>query len=575
MRSLSDWSNRIRLASGLVLFTFLATHLLNHSLGLIGLDALSAGRRVFLFVWRNPVGTALLYAAIAAHIALALTACLRRRTFRQISVTEVAQILLGLLIPPLAVYHVLSTEGLHIAFGLNDTYAYVVLSLWHYEPLIGLIQAVLVLVAWAHGCIGVYFWLRLKPGYKRAEPYLFAGALILPLLALCGFASAGRAAVAMLQDPIWVAGFRASLTGLSPAAAAWVIAWRNLAYELMIGTLALLLLAWFALRWWEHTMVRVAIRYPEGRRVLVRPGTTVLEASRAAGIPHASVCGGRGRCSTCRVRVGAGGDALPPPSANEAQVLARIGAPASVRLACQIRPHHDLAVLPLLPASAGPREGYRRPEHLAGAEQEIAILFADLRGFTKMAENRLPYDVVFVLNQYFRAMGQAVEKSGGQLDKFIGDGVMALFGLGEDGGDGCRRALEAVPAMVAALGTLSASLSHVLSEPLRIGIGLHVGTVIVGEMGYGRANSVTAIGDAVNIASRLEELTKEFGVELVVSARVAERAGRDLGHFPRREIELRGRSQALPVYLVASSLSLAAEAAAQDSAQDAALTPRA
>ena len=140
---------------------------------------------------------------------------------------------------------------------------------------------------------------------------------------------------------------------------------------------------------------------------------SVLEASRAAGIPHASVCGGRGRCSTCRVRVGAGAAQLPPPAADEARVLARIGdAGGGVRLACQLRPTHDLEVTPLMPAGAGPSDIRVQVNPGQGIEREIAVLFADLRAFTRMAEGRLPYDVVFVLNQYFRAMGQAIEEAG-------------------------------------------------------------------------------------------------------------------------------------------------------------------
>ena len=153
--------------------------------------------------------------------------------------------------------------------------------------------------------------------------------------------------------------------------------------------------------------------------------------SRIAGIPHASVCGGRGRCSTCRVRIGGPDRAkLPPPSPEEQKVLARVGAPANVRLACQLRPppgHYR--VTPLLPASAGPVEAYRRQPQAHGGEHYVAILFADIRGFTSISEGKLPYDVVFLLNRYFRATGQAVEAAGGRLDKFIGDGVMAIFGL--------------------------------------------------------------------------------------------------------------------------------------------------
>ena len=296
---------------------------------------------------------------------------------------------------------------------------------------------------------------------------------------------------------------------------------------------------------------RIRLYYPDGVTVAIAPGMSVLEASRAAGIPHASVCGGRGRCSTCRIRVGEGAEHLPPPAPDEARVLARIGGTiGNVRLACQLRPDHDLALVPLLPATVGPRDVRLQVNPGQGMEREIAVLFADLRAFTRMAEGRLPYDVVFVLNQYFKAMGQAIEGSGGRVDKFIGDGIMALFGVDLEPAAACRRALAGARAMAHALARLNQELEHDLRAPLRMGIGLHVGPVILGEMGFGRTTALTAIGDTVNVASRLEALTKEVGVQLVVSARLAERAGVDLAAFELREIEIRGRRRPLRVRLV-------------------------
>jgi adenylate cyclase len=104
--------------------------------------------------------------------------------------------------------------------------------------------------------------------------------------------------------------------------------------------------------------------------------------------------------------------------------------------------------------------------------------------------------------------------------------------------------------MAHALEVINRQLAQDLREPLKMGIGLHVGPVILGEMGFGRASALTAIGDPVNVASRLEELTKEFGVQLVVSARLAERAGVDLAGLELREIEIRGRRRPLRVRLV-------------------------
>ena len=166
-----------------------------------------------------------------------------------------------------------------------------------------------------------------------------------------------------------------------------------------------------------------------------------------------------------------------------------------------------------------PRTARRRVDFAQGSEREIAILFADIRGFTALAEGRLPYDVVFMLNRYFAAMGRAVEAAGGRVDKFIGDGVMALFGDRAMPRPAAAQALAAARLMSLRLDELNVALRAELAEPLRIGIGIHAGPVIVGEMGYGGATTITAIGDAVNTASRLESLTKEFGVQLMSPTR--------------------------------------------------------
>ena len=223
------------------------------------------------------------------------------------------------------------------------------------------------------------------------------------------------------------------------------------------------------------------------------------------------------------------------------RVLRRIGATSNVRLACQLRPRGAVEVTPLLPPFAHAADGRRRVDLVQGSEREIAIMFVDIRGFTALSEGRLPYDVVFVLNRYFAAMGRAVEAAGGRVDKFIGDGVMALFGIEHGAQAGCREALAAARLMSERIPELNASLRAELDRPLRIGIGIHCGPTIVGEMGYGNAAAITAIGDAVNTASRLESLTKNFACELVVSEEVVSRAGLDLSAFPQRETETQSR----------------------------------
>jgi adenylate cyclase len=555
----SDVATRLRLASGLVLTAFALTHLLNHALGIHSLAAMEAGGRVFVAVWRTVPATLLLYAAFAVHVVLAVHKLWRRRSLKM-PPWEMAQVVLGFLIPFWLVVHIVGTRGSYQVFGVDDSYAYVLNTLW---PDGAARQSLMLVLVWLHGCIGIHFWLRLRPWYRATQPWLFALALLLPTLALIGFANAGRELRALAErDPAWLERLAAAQNWLDASEMGWIYATERqvlLAFTVVVvATLGARTMREVRARYGR----RVRLRYPDGVTVSIEPGMSVLEASRAAGVPHASVCGGRGRCSTCRVRVGHGAAHLPAPAPDEARVLARIGASEDVRLACQLRPTHDLAVVPLLPASAGPQDVSIPVNPGLGIEREVAVLFADLRAFTRLSEGRLPYDVVFVLNQYFRATGEAIEAQGGRVDKFIGDGIMALFGVDQDPQAACRQALAAARAMGLALEQLNQELAHDLPEPLRIGIGLHVGPAILGDMGYGRASSLTAVGDTVNVAARLETLAKEFEVQLVASTRLAERAGIELGGFEERRIEIRGRRRPLRVRLVPDARALPVELSA-------------
>ena len=555
----SDIATRLRLASGLVLMAYALTHLLNHTLGIYSLGAMVDGGRIFSALWRTVPGTLLLYGAFAVHITLAVHKLWRRRSLRM-PPWEMAQVVLGLLIPFWLVAHIVGTRGAHQFFGVDDSYAYVLNSLW---PDGAQRQSLMLILVWLHGCIGIHFWLRLRPWYRATQPWLFALALLLPTLALIGFANAGRELRTLAErDPAWLERLAAAQNWLDASEIGWIYATERqvlLAFTVvLVATLGARTIREVRARYGR----RVRLRYPDGVTVSIEPGMSVLEASRASGVPHASVCGGRGRCSTCRVRVGHGAEHLPAPAPDEARVLARIGARADVRLACQLCPTHDLAVVPLLPASAGPHDVSIQVNPGLGIEREVAVLFADLRAFTRLSEGRLPYDVVFVLNQYFRATGEAIEAQGGRVDKFIGDGIMALFGVDQDPQAACRQALAAARAMAFALEQLNQELAHDLPAPLRIGIGLHVGPAILGDMGYGRASSLTAVGDTVNVAARLETLAKEFEVQLVASTRLAERAGIELGDVEERRIEIRGRRRPLRVRLVPDARALPVELSA-------------
>jgi adenylate cyclase len=558
---------RIRLGSGLILFSYLVTHFSNHALGLVSLAAMEDTLYWLFRFWTSWPATIALYGALLTHFSLALYALWERQTLR-LRPPEAVQYTLGFLVPLLLAAHVGSTRIADVFFdGDIGYYRSRLLFFFYSDRLAGVLQGVALVVAWVHACIGLRFWLRLKPWYDAAQPYLFAFALLLPVLALLGYVVAGRQVAALAQDPAWVAEtlalYRPPPPELQPALGMVIWGLRGFVVLAIAGVLV----ARIARRRWQKRHGVSRVTYPDGRSIAVARGVSVLEASRMLGVPHASVCGGRGRCSTCRSRIEGAPAAIPPPAPEEMKVLRRVQAGPSVRLACQLRPLGDIRVTPLLPPFAQAQDGFARPGYLQGGEREIAILFADLRAFTRLAETRLPYDVVFILNRYFAAMGHAVEDAGGHLDKFIGDGVMALFGIESGPQTGCRQALQAARLMSERLVELNRALANDLPETLRIGIGLHFGPTIVGEMGYGKAVSLTAVGDAVNTASRLESASKEYECELVVSEDLVARAGANLAAFPRHEIELRGRRQVIAVRTLTSARHLPELAAAAVAAQ--------
>jgi len=187
---------------------------------------------------------------------------------------------------------------------------------------------------------------------------------------------------------------------------------------------------------------------------------------------------------------------------------------------------------------------------------DVTLLFADLRGFTQMANQRLPFDVVFILNQYFELMGEAIESSDGYLDKFIGDGIMAIFGMRSGTEIGAKQAISASIKMGQQLEILNSRLQEELDSPLQIGIGLHRGNAIVGNMGYGEAMAVTAIGNTVNVASRLEGACKTMGVQLVVSEEVLDAAGVEFPDIKQTEVEVRGSEKPISVFPVKDAATL-------------------
>jgi adenylate cyclase len=262
---------------------------------------------------------------------------------------------------------------------------------------------------------------------------------------------------------------------------------------------------------------------PDDKHILMRSSETILAASLREGIPHAYACGGRARCSICRISVEEGLEFCSPRSKGERMVAERLNFSPETRLACQTKITGNVNVRRLVvddddieftrTIAEGPR-----PASI-GEEKKLAILFADVRSFTALSERMSPYDVIYFLNRYFHLASKVIESYGGYVDNYMGDGLLAVFGH-DDAPDAAFRAVSAALTTLEEVDKRSRHFEQLYGVNVRIGVGIHHGNVVVGMIGAGDRRRTTVIGDPVNFASRIESANKKYGTELLVSNEV-------------------------------------------------------
>jgi adenylate cyclase len=549
---------QVRLVCGVILFAYLVSHFLNHALGNVSVEAMEVGVYYHTLFWQFLPVAVLFYTAALVHAGLGVFALYQRRQFRW-KTMEPLQLVLGLSIPALIMAHIVGVRLAQTLFGHEklypqELYVFFVAS----SGLLWLMLSVSI-IAWVHGCIGLYFWLRMKSFFKRAAPYLLSAAVLIPTLALLGLYQGGRSIAADSDDAEWR---KSNLSQRHVGTPAEQNALDRITKDLIVGYLGLIglvLIARGARALIERRGGMIALSYGNGKTVRVPKGLSVLEASLRHNVPHASVCGGRARCSTCRIRVIGDHGALPEPSPREAFVLARVGTTdPSIRLACQLRPTSDLSFFQLFTPHTLSANAHASAPTRIGQERYLVSLFVDMRGSTQLAEKRLPFDTVFIVNRFLGAVSQAVIENGGQPNQFAGDGMLALFGLAANPETACRQALKAAAGIAAHIDELNQLLSHDLRQPIRFGIGIHGGEVIIGDIGYRDHIVFTALGDAVNVAARLQDMTKTLACEAIVSDEVRTTGGLAADVLPQQEVAIRGRDEPMVVRVVADVRQLSA-----------------
>jgi adenylate cyclase len=284
--------------------------------------------------------------------------------------------------------------------------------------------------------------------------------------------------------------------------------------------------------------VRSVYVLPDQRLVECRPGESILPAALRAGVPFAHACGGNGKCSTCRIVVVEGHQSCSQRTLREQAIADRLGFGPQFRLACQTSVRGEVTVRRLVlderdveladlrrrqtrrhrrrqfRAHFARRGGHQRPRSI-GDEMPVTIMFADIRGFTAFVETVLPYDVIHVLQRVLGDVTSSIERYGGAVTSYMGDGVMALFS-DDRGGTSSRRAVRAGLEILANSDTRRPALEELYGRSFDLNVGVHFGTAIVGGL-LGDAVTLTAIGDTVNVANRIEQANKEFGTRFLVS----------------------------------------------------------
>jgi adenylate cyclase len=287
------------------------------------------------------------------------------------------------------------------------------------------------------------------------------------------------------------------------------------------------------------------ITYMNEAIIEVDTETPILHASLQHGIPHTHVCGGNARCSTCRVLILDGLDNLCPRNEREQKMAQRRNFSPNVRLACQTTLRGDVALRRLVlddedrllvdqeVAHAAPRS--------VGEERLLAILFSDIRDFTAFSEAHLPYDVIHALNRFFSRVGSIVAQYHGQVDNYMGDGVMAIFGV-DDPANATLNAVRAGLAMLRAVETMQPYFETQFRTRLRIGVGVHYGEAVLGAIGTGERRRLTAIGDAVNVASRVESANKDAGTSFLISRRAYQQVAGQVSTGRALQLSLKGKT---------------------------------
>ncbi len=292
---------------------------------------------------------------------------------------------------------------------------------------------------------------------------------------------------------------------------------------------------------------------PDDISIPLPEAANLLDVAVDAGVAIAHLCGGRARCSTCRVRIMEGLDVLTERTDKEAAMAAKLAFPVDVRLACQTEVSGSVRlwrlVLDKIDIEMASQLGKGQYAGPVGREVDAAVMFVDVAGFTTMSESLPAYDVVHILNRFFNRAAEAVESNSGRVDNYMGDGLLAVFGINDED-DFAFSGVQAGLEVLAVAADMHDYVSRIYGCAFNVRIGISLGEVIFGLMGGESSARETVLGDPVNTASRLESANKTTGTKMLVTEPVHARTIGRVEYGQRFELELPGKDAHVVAYHV-------------------------
>ncbi len=286
--------------------------------------------------------------------------------------------------------------------------------------------------------------------------------------------------------------------------------------------------------------------FKEQKEIDCAPGNSILEATLAAQINHTHACGGQGNCSTCRVSIMKGIENCNLRNEAEQLIADKFNFPLEIRLACQTKINGDISIRRMVSDKLDMdliSEQFSENSNTAiGRQQKLAIVFTDIINYTSFAEKFPPYDIVHVLNRYYRIMNVIIQENNGIISDVAGDGILAAFGINNKNSNAVLDAVLTIKAMNEKLKIFNKYLEENFNIQFGIRAGVHYGNVIVGPFDTGAMKKMAIIGDNVNYASRIESANKKFGTKLLLSEEAYQEVKNEYPKYNSFETTLKGKT---------------------------------